>query len=155
MVEQLKRLPVQIFTLSLLLSSKAHRNALLKILYESHIPEGIATKDLEHTVGQIIGTNTITFKEDELTLEGRWHIKSLHITVGYRGMIILRVLIDNSSALNVCPVMILGRIGVEGSMIRLNGMMVRAFDGTKTFACGKADLKSSLVRTNLKYLLLL
>lgn len=51
--------------LSLLLSSEAHRDALLKILNESHVPEGTATKDLEHTVGQIVGMNIIAFNEDE------------------------------------------------------------------------------------------
>lgn len=35
----------------------------------------------------------------------------------------------------------LGQIGVEDSMIRPNGMMVCAFDSTKTSACGEIDLK--------------
>lgn len=55
MVEQLKKQPAQISILSLLLSSEAHRDALLRILNESHVPEGTATKDLEHIVGQITG----------------------------------------------------------------------------------------------------
>lgn len=58
-------------------------------------------KDFEHIVGQITGMNTITFNEHELTPEGTGHIKSLHITVECKGMIISLVLIDNGFALNV------------------------------------------------------
>lgn len=71
----------------------------------SPIFEGIATKDLEQIVRQIVGTNTTTFNEDELTLEGTGHVKSLHIAVECKVMIIFRVLIDNRSPLNVYPVM--------------------------------------------------
>lgn len=56
-------------------------------------------------------------------------------------MIILKVLNDNVFALNVCHAMNRSRIGVGDSMIRPGGMMVRAFDGTGTSACGKIDLK--------------
>lgn len=108
----------------------------MKTLNESHVLEGIATKDLEQTMGQIVETNTITFNEDELTAEENGHVKSLHIAVGCRSMIISRVLIDNEFALNVCLIVTLSRIGVDDSLLRPNDMMVRAFDGTKTSACG-------------------
>lgn len=45
-VEQLKKQPAKISIVSLLLSSEAHRDALLKVLNESHVPEGTAMKDL-------------------------------------------------------------------------------------------------------------
>lgn len=35
----------------------------------------------------------------------------------------------------------LSRIDIEDSMIGLNGMMVRAFDSTKTYACEEIDFK--------------
>lgn len=76
---------------------ETHRDALLKILNESPILEGIATKDLKQIMGQIIGTNIITFDEDELTPEGIGHVKSLHIVIDCRGMIIFSVFIDNGS----------------------------------------------------------
>lgn len=49
-LEQLKKLSVQISILSFMLSSEAHRNALVKILNESHILRGIATKDFKQIV---------------------------------------------------------------------------------------------------------
>lgn len=60
-------------------------------------------KDLEHIVGQIVGTKTITLNEYELTPVGTWHVNSVHIAVECHGMIISRVLIDNEFTLNVCP----------------------------------------------------
>lgn len=80
----MKRLPGQISILSLLLSSKAHYDVLLKILTEYHVSKGIATKDLKHIVGEIAGTNTITFNKDDLTPNGTGHAKSLHIVVECR-----------------------------------------------------------------------
>lgn len=38
--------------------------------------------------------------------------------------------------------MSLSRIGANDSLIQPIGMMVRAFDGTKTLACGETDLKA-------------
>lgn len=52
-VEQLKELPIQISILSLLLSSEEYRDALLKILKGSHVPEGIIAKELEQTVDRL------------------------------------------------------------------------------------------------------
>lgn len=65
----------------------------MKILNEANVPEGIATKDLEQIVGQIVGNNTITLNKDELTPKGIGHIKS-YIAVKCKGMIISRVPID-------------------------------------------------------------
>lgn len=59
-------------------------------------------------------------------------------------MIISRVLIDNRSTLTVCLIMILGRIGIDDSLIRPSGLMVRAFDGTKTSTYGEIDLKATI-----------
>lgn len=120
-INQLKK-SAQISILSLLLSSLVHSDSLLKILNESYVPERTEMKDLEQIVGQIVGTNTITFNKDELTLEGIGHIKSPHITVECKGMIISWVL-----------------IAVDDFLTRPNGMMVRAFDGTRTSTCGEID----------------
>lgn len=56
---------MQTSILSILLSPEAHQDTLLKILNESHILEGIATKDLEYVMGQIVETNKKALNEDE------------------------------------------------------------------------------------------
>lgn len=45
------------------------------------------------------------------------------------------------SGLDVCPFVIQGKSGVDDFMVRLNGTMVHAFDGTKTSVSGEIDLK--------------
>ena len=45
-------------------------------------------------------------------------------------MIAARVLIDNRSALNVCPMSTLERLNVDTSLIRPTTMIIRAFVGT-------------------------
>lgn len=91
MVEQLKKAPAQISILSLLTSSETHRNALLKVLNESHVPNTTNPQELEQIVGQVLATNIITFTEDELIEDETGHTKSLHITVEYKSLIFARV----------------------------------------------------------------
>lgn len=87
-------------------------------------------------MGQIAGANNITFNKDQLTPEGTWHVKLLHIAQ-VQGDHYLKGSIDNRSALNACPTMTLSRMGVKDSMIS-NEMMVGGFEG---IACGEKDLK--------------
>lgn len=101
-------------------------------MFLRELPKGPRTD-----TGQIVGTNTITFHEDEPTPEGIGLVKSLHIAVECKGMIVSRVLIDNESPLNVCPVMALHRLDIDDSLILPNRMMVWAFDRTKMLASGE------------------
>ena len=54
----------------------------------------------------------------------------MHIIVKCEDMIVARVLIDNGSALNVCPMSTLECLNVDTSLIRPTTMITRAFDGT-------------------------
>lgn len=84
---------------------------MLKVLNESHVSSNTNPQKLEHLVGEFLATNITTFTEEELIDDGMGHIKSLDITVGCREMIVGRVLIENGSTLNVCPVITLDRLG--------------------------------------------
>lgn len=91
----------RISILSLLLSSNGHKDALLKTLNESYLRY------------EVIRTNTITFTKDKVAFDGTRYVKSLHIFIECKGMIITQVLIDNGFALNVCPYVTLEQLGVE------------------------------------------
>ena len=54
----------------------------------------------------------------------------MHVMVKYENIIVSRVLIDNGSALNVCPMPTLERLNVDTSLIHPTTMIIRAFDGT-------------------------
>lgn len=94
-------MPAQISILSVLLSSEGHRDVLLKILNESHVP-----KVLQQKISRYYGASHLheynNFTVDELTLDGTEHNNSLHVDVGCKGMVIAQVLIDNGFVFNVC-----------------------------------------------------
>ena len=52
----------------------------------------------------------------------------MHILVKCEDMVVTRVLIDNGSALNVCPMSTLECLNVDTSLIRSTTMIIRAFD---------------------------
>jgi hypothetical protein len=139
-VEQLKKTPARISLLSLILTSEPHRQALQKVLNESFVTPDITPQKFGKLVGQVQASNFITFTDDEIDPAGVGHTKALHITVKCKGHIVAKVLIDNGSALNVLPKMILDQLPVDVSSVRSSGMVVRAFDGTKREVIGDLDL---------------
>lgn len=140
-VEQLNKAPANISLLALLLSSETHRNAVLKVLNEAHVPNTISVDDVSNMIGMILNTHQITFSDDELTPDGTGHIKALHITVKTLGMILAKVLVDNGSALNICPWVTLERMGIGRERVKGNGMLVRAFDGSRRPTLGSLPLE--------------
>uniref|UniRef100_A0A2N9IAZ7 Retrotransposon gag domain-containing protein n=1 Tax=Fagus sylvatica TaxID=28930 RepID=A0A2N9IAZ7_FAGSY len=126
--------------LSLLLASESHRKALLKVLNEAYVPEDITGPSFENMVTSILVTNQLTFSDDELPPEGRGHTKALYISVKTNDRIVSRVLIDNGSALNVCPLSTLEKLDIDPTRVRVNSMIVRAFDGTRREVLGEIDL---------------
>ncbi|KAF8409409.1 hypothetical protein HHK36_005485 [Tetracentron sinense] len=87
--------------------------------------------------GMRIGYNKKTGKacHDE-----RGHIKSLNITIVCKSMVIARVLINNGSALNICPWVTVQRLGMDESHIYPNGMTVRGFDNSKREVMGGIEM---------------
>lgn len=96
-------------------------------------------------MGQVLSTNIITSTKDELIEDGTGHTKSLHITLECKGMIVERVLIDNGSALNVCQLITIDKLSIGCSSIREKGMMVRAFNDSKSVAMGEVDITLEIV----------
>lgn len=139
-VEQLNRMPAQISILGLLMASEVHRSALFKVLNEAHVPHNISLDKFQHLVGQVLASNTIAFTDDELPPEGTGHNKALHIQVMCNEMVVARVLIDNGSAINVCPLVTIMKLGIDESTIRPSDITIRAFDGSKRQILGDIDL---------------
>ncbi|PKI68968.1 hypothetical protein CRG98_010648 [Punica granatum] len=111
-VEQMGKSPAHISLLALLLRSEPHRDALLKI----------------------------SFAEDELPSEGQGHLRALHIVCKCNNHVVGRVMIDNGSALNVCPVSTLKQMNMVMSSIHVSKTTVRAFDGSRREVNGEIDL---------------
>ncbi|XP_070002220.1 uncharacterized protein [Nicotiana sylvestris] len=128
-VEQLRKTPAQISLLSLLIHSNGHRRALMKILNEAHVPNKITVNHLEKIANKIFEVNRITFSDDELPVEGTEHNKALYLTVKCENFMVTRVLIDNGSSANICPLFTLNKLKVDDERIHKNNICVRGFDG--------------------------
>lgn len=81
MVDQLNHTPSKISILSLLLSSKDHRGAILKVLNEEHITHNISINQFNEVVANITASSCLEFSNDELPPEGQAHNKALHTSV--------------------------------------------------------------------------
>ncbi|KAL4348719.1 hypothetical protein GQ457_17G013990 [Hibiscus cannabinus] len=139
-VEQLHKQPARISVLTLLLSSEPHRNALLKVLNQTFVPNDVSVDKLDRLVNNLHVDNFISFSEDEIPAEGTGSVKALHITTHCHGHILPHVLVDNGSALNVMPMSTLNRLPVDKAHIRPCHTSVRAFDGTRREVVGKIDV---------------
>ncbi|XP_070023447.1 uncharacterized protein [Nicotiana sylvestris] len=128
-VEQLRKTPSQISLLSLLIHSDEHRRVLMKILNEAHVPDKIIVNHMEKIVGRIFEANRITFSDDELPMEGTEHNRALYLTLKCEDSIVLRVLVDNGSSANICPLSTLQKLKIGTERIHLNSVCVRGFDG--------------------------
>ncbi|XP_016731220.1 uncharacterized protein [Gossypium hirsutum] len=121
-VEQLHKQPARISVLALLLSSEAHREALMKVLNETYVTNDISVNKLDRLVSNISTDNFIYFNDDEIPPDGMGSAKALHITTRCKGYTLPSVLIDNGSALNVLPLSTLNRLPLvaDGRLVTIN-----------------------------------
>ncbi|XP_050877043.1 uncharacterized protein LOC127080791 [Lathyrus oleraceus] len=112
-VDQLNHTPSKISMLSLLMCSEAHRDALVKNLRTTHVPQEISVCQFEGVVN-----NTAT---------------SL-------SLVLSRVLVDTGSSLNVMPKSSFAKLTVEGLVMKPSELIVRAFDGTRRTVISEVNL---------------
>ncbi|PKI49574.1 hypothetical protein CRG98_030030 [Punica granatum] len=138
-VEQMGKSPAHISLLALLLGLEPRREALLKVLTAAQVLKETAPDLIAETVASIF-SNNISFSDDELPSKGWAHSRALHIVCKCNNFIIGRVMIDNGSALNVCPVSTLKQMNVDFNRIRPSKTAVRAFDGSRKEVNGEINL---------------
>ncbi|XP_070003895.1 uncharacterized protein [Nicotiana sylvestris] len=143
-MEQLRKTPTHISLLSLLIHSDEHRRALMKILNEPHVPDKISVNHLEKIANKIFEVNRITFFDDKLPLEGTEHNKALYLMVKYEDYVVIRVLVDNGSNANICPLSTLNKLKVDDERIHKNNLCVRGFDGRGKDSVGDIVLKLTI-----------
>ena len=64
-------------------------------------------------IGSINRELTISYSNKDLTKKGKHHNDPLHITVDAKGKRIPMVLVDDGSALSVCPLKITSYLGLS------------------------------------------
>ncbi|XP_075112108.1 uncharacterized protein LOC142182083 [Nicotiana tabacum] len=101
----------------------------MKIWNEAHVPNKITVNHLEKISNKIFESNRITFSDDELPLEGIEHNRALYLTVKCEDSMVSRVLVDNGSSANICPLSTLHKLKTNTERIHKNNICVRGFDG--------------------------
>ena len=114
--------------LSLILTSETHYDDFLKLLNESHVSDGISPDKFTDIIGNVSTLNIISFSDEEMGPEGTGHNKALHLTVKFSGMILSQVFINNRSAINVCPLSIIKRMGINPEIIQRSNIVIRALE---------------------------
>ncbi|XP_050893493.1 uncharacterized protein LOC127100384 [Lathyrus oleraceus] len=139
-VDQLNQTPSKTSMLSLLLSSEAHKDSLIKVLSVAHIMKDIIVEQFDDVIACVTTRNFLGFNDDELPAEGKNHNKALHISLRCIYTLLSRVLVDTGSPLNVIPKTTLVKIPLEGLNMKPNTLIVRAFDGSRQAVIGEVDL---------------
>ena len=120
---------------SLLASFNTHRNALIRALSQIGVDTTTTPEGLIHFLTADRAT-CITFSDNDLPPEGLSHVRPLFIDVACLGRRVPSVLLDNGSALNVCPLVTAIALGFSPSDFGPSTQTVKAYDGTQRTVMG-------------------
>nr|CAN82997.1 hypothetical protein VITISV_013264 [Vitis vinifera] len=134
-LRQLQSTQARISIWSLLASSSTHRDALIRALSQIRVETTTTPEGLIHmmTAGR---ATCIVFSDDDLPPDGLDHVRPLYITIGCSSRRVPSVLLDNGSALNVCPLATAIALGFAPSDFGPSTQTVRAYDSTKREVMG-------------------
>ncbi|RDX94268.1 hypothetical protein CR513_23364, partial [Mucuna pruriens] len=144
-MDQLKQTPTNISLLSLLMSFESHRKLLIKVLNETHMDKNISFDQFGEIVGNIMVNNYLTFLDEGILVEGRGHNRALNNSIKCLDHLLIRVLIDNGSSLNVMPKATLEKLPYNQTRVRDSSTLVRAFDGSKREVMGEIEISLIVV----------
>ena len=134
-LRQLRTTQARISIWSLLASSITHRDALIRALSQIRVDTTTTPKGLIHFLTADRAT-CIAFSDVDLLPEGSDHVQPLLIDVACSGCRVPSVLLDNGSALNVCPLVTSIALGFSPTDFGPSSQTVRAYDGTHRTVMG-------------------
>ncbi|XP_075665438.1 uncharacterized protein LOC142635109 [Castanea sativa] len=121
-----------------------HRKNLVDLLNQIQVPITTSSQDLNTMIGPVNRELTISYSNKDLTKKGKHHNDPLHITVDAKGTSILMVLIDDGSALNVCPLKTTSCLGLSIEDFVPTDQHVRAYDNSRREVLGTITLELSI-----------
>ncbi|KAI5420070.1 hypothetical protein KIW84_044024 [Lathyrus oleraceus] len=124
-VDQLLHTPSKIFVLSLLMSLKAHREALQKVLEHAYVNHDVTINQFDGNMANIIACNNLSFSDEEFPEQGKNNNLALHISMNCHEDAMSNVMVDTSSSLSVLPKCTLSKISYQGAMMRFSGVIVK------------------------------
>ena len=76
------------------------------------------------------------FTDDDLPMEKRDHHKALLVKAEVKGKLTCCVMVNNGSAINICPLKILPKLGLTKANLKLSEVIIKAYDDTKRPVAG-------------------
>ena len=95
-------------------------------------------------IGSVSRELTISYSDKDLTKKRKHHNDPLHITVDAKGKRILMVLIDDASALNVCPLKTASCLGLCIEDFVPIDQHVRAYHNSRREVLGTVTLELTI-----------
>ena len=126
------------------MASYKHRQNLVDLLNQIQVPITITSQDLNATIGSINRELITSYSDKDLTKKGKHHNDLLRITVDDMGKRILMVLVDDGSALNVCPLKTASYLGLSIEHFVPTDQHVRAYDNSRREVLGTITLELTI-----------
>lgn len=126
--------------LSLLMCSEAYRDASVKFLKATHVPQEISVCQFESVVNNIATILSLGFNDTELPTKVRNHNKAFHISIECVDTVLSRVLVEIGSSLNMMPKGYLAKLTIDGLIMKPIELVVRVFDGLRRSVIGEIYL---------------
>ena len=143
-LKQLQKIQANISLWGLLVASYKHRQNLVDLLNQIQVPTTTTSQDLNAMIGSINRELTISYSDKDLTKKGKHHNDPLHIIVDSMGKRIPMVLIDDGSALDVCPLKTASCLGLSIEDFVPTDQHVRAYDNSRREVLGTITLELTI-----------
>ena len=126
------------------MASYKHRKNLVNLLNQIQVPTTTTSQDLNAMIGSTNRELTISYFDKDLTKKGKNHNDLLHIIVDSMGKRIPKVLIDDGSALNVCPLKTTSCLGLNIEDFVPTDQHVRAYNNSRREVLGTITLELTI-----------
>ena len=117
------------------MNSKAHREALVLALDHKKLPTSISPEQMVCLLTET-PQGAVVFTDEDLPLEERDHHKALFIKAEVKRKLTCCIMVDNGSAINVCPLKILPKLGLMEADLKPSKVVIKAYVDTKRPVAG-------------------
>lgn len=138
LLKQLKKMKADISIWHLIIASHKHRMALLNALGKIDVTPEVTPEEMITAV--TTGKGTITFDDEDLPFFGSNHNNPLYLTVLCMQKYVPLALVDNGSAVNVCPWKTAKQLGIREEHLSPPTTHLRAYDNSKRKVLGTIEL---------------
>ena len=121
------------------MSSKKHRDALVKALDDAKIATDASPYEMIVSLMKT-PSNAITFSYEDLPPEGRIHNHPLLIQAIVRSKNTSCVMVDDGSAINVCPLRLLHKFDMNVKDLKESNVIIRAYGDSKKPVVGTFEV---------------